>query len=217
MRTIFETGWTPVRTHWSGSLTSLGQDYRPTLTYDERNLLVEQISAALDKVPPIDDLISYSGEYDRDLKKTLGTDASRFFALSNTIAPVFPRVNDVLFRMSYSEPAMWTVLTTEELASVKQWTTGVNEMYNIYLAHKDLPLVLAPGVPAPPGFTRTSEAPATQVVPAPSPTPAPAPTAPRPATIAPGAPSKKGFGTQELLIGCGVAVGLGVLIALLAS
>jgi len=217
MRTIFENGWTPARAHWTGSLASLGQeDYRPTLAYDERNAIVNQISLALDKVPPIDDLIAYSGEYDRDLRKTLGSDASRFFALSNSIAPLFPMVNDVLFRMSDPEPAMWTIPTAEEAAAVKQWTMGVNEMYKIYLAHKDLPLVLAPGVPAPPGFTRTSEAPATQAVPAqPTPTPVPAPTR-APATVAPGAP-KKGIGTKEILLGGGVAVGLGVLIALLAS
>lgn len=194
-RRTFEVGpwWTASR-GMSGAY--MGQE---TLSPPDRDAILQAINAASEKIPALDDLVSYSNDYDRNLLRTLGTDASRFFALSNSIAPLYPTVQAVLDRMYEPEPALWTAPTADEAAAVRQWTTGVNEMHKIFVARKDLPLVIPPNVPAPPGFTKAAPAPATQ------------------RTVVeqrrlPSPEVQDVLSTQNLLIGGGIATALGILI-----
>ncbi len=208
----YPTGRTfPVGPYWgweemSGASrrTALGQMQAPYVTQEERNRLLVDIQGAHSKVKAIDDLMAWSGNNDPGLRTALGLDASRFLTLSNTIAPLYQSVRDVMDRMSESEAEYWWALSDEEAAAVRQWTTGINEMHRIYALHKDQPLTLPPGVPAPPGFTRTSPAPATQRIPG---TPA----------GAPAAPPAKGLDTGDILLGGGLAVGLGLLLFAVTS
>lgn len=190
----------------------LGQEVF-TVEQAERDRIVNEISAALAKVPPLDDLIAYSSKSDPDLRRTLGQDATRFFALSNSIAPLFEKVRAVQLRMSDPDPEFWNAPDAAEQAAIKQWTTGVSEMHKIYMAHKDLPVEVPVGTPPPPGFTRVvapGVSPGGQVSPGGAPTgrPTAGPTA---------GPQATGPSTSDLLIGGGIAVGLGLVIALLVS
>jgi hypothetical protein len=99
------------------------------------------------------------------------------------------------------EPTLWATPTADEAAAVRQWTTGVNEMHNIFVARKDVPLVLPPNIPAPPGFTRTSTAPATQRIVVEQKQAAP---------VTP--PAENALSTQNLLIGGGIATALGIVL-----
>jgi hypothetical protein len=177
----------------------------------DRDLLVNKISTAVNKVSALEDLIVWSGDHDPDLRIALGIDATRFFTLSNSIAPLFPQVKDVLLRISDPDPEFWVAPSTAEEAAIRQWTTGVNEMHRIYMAHKGLQLTLPPGVPPPPGFTFTSPAPATQIIQARPPAGAPAP------VRAPAPTVPQGIATTDLLIGGGLALGLGILIAVVVA
>lgn len=197
MRTMFALGL-PGRWEWSG----LGQNGGGgTLMKEDRDPIVQAITGALNKVKPVEDLMVWGGNYDPSLGVALGLDATRFFALSNSVAPLFPTVKKVLIQLSDPDPEFWMVPSDEEAAAIRQWTTGVNEMYALYMKNKDRAVTLPPGVPPPPGFTKTSLAPATQVVKAPG-APAPLPT---------------GLTTEELLLGGGMAVGLGLLIYAIAG
>lgn len=85
---------------------------------------------------------------------------------------------------------------------MQQWLVGMSEMYRLLAAHRALPITLAPGMKAPPGFTNASPAPATQVI--------------RPdGTVGPSKTS--GIATKDLLLGGGIAVGLGILIYAVVS
>lgn len=182
-----------------------------TLTQGDRDVLVNQISAAVNKVSALEDLIVWSGDYDPNLRIALGIDATRFFTLSNSIASLFPQVKDVLLRISDPDPEFWVAPSTAEDAAIRQWTTGVNEMHRIYMAHKGLQLTLPPGVPPPPGFTFTSPTPATQII-QPRPPAGAQARAGVPVPIAPQGPT-----TTELLIGGGLALGLGLLISVVVA
>lgn len=193
-RRTFEVGpW------WANK--GLGDGEVTTLTPPEREALMASINAAMEKVPALDDLISYSGDYDRNLARTLGLDATRFLALSNSIAPLFPTVREVLDRLYEPEPALWIIPTAAEAAAVRQWTVGVSEMYKIFLIHKDKPLQLPLDTPAPPGFTNTASPTTPTVITRPAATP----------------PASDVFSTQNLLLGGGLAVGVGLLIYTIAT
>lgn len=163
MRTLFEHSWNPASRHWLGTFNELGQEAQ-TLTPPEREALMNEINAAIEKVPGLENIISYSNDYDPNLQRALGIDSSRFWALNNSIAPLYQTVKDVLDRLYEPEPALWTTPTASESAAVKQWITGITEMTRIYDAHKNLPLVLPANIPAPPGFTKTSQAAASQTI-----------------------------------------------------
>lgn len=190
-----------------------------TLTQGDRDVLVNQISAAVNKVSALEDLIVWSGDNDPNLRIALGIDATRFFTLSNSIAPLFPQVKDVLLRISDPDPEFWVAPSPAEDAAIRQWTTGVNEMHRIYMAHKDLPLLLPPGVPRPPGFTNLQAPPGGQITQARPPgvkitqarPPGGAP------AVAAAPPVPQGIATTDLLIGGGLALGLGILISVVVA
>lgn len=177
----------------------LGDEGVETMTPPDREAMLAAITDALNKVPELDDLIAYSGDYDTNLARTLGSDATRFFALSNSIAPLYPKVTTVLDRLYEPEPAMWTVPTASEAAAVRQWVTGINEMYKIYISHKNQPLQVPEEVPAPPGFTHTAR-----------------PSTPTVITRTEPAKTSKAISTETLLIGGGIAAGLGLLVYLVS-
>lgn len=155
----------------------------PYLTQAERDKLLLDIQSAMSKTKPIDDLMVWGGENDPGLKKYLGQDASRFSALSNSIAPLYPTVSAVADRLADTDAESWYRPNDDEYAAIKQWTTGINEMFKIIQNHKALPYTPAPGTKPPPTLT---------------------PAAPEPTT---------GITTENILIGGAVAVGLGLLIS----
>lgn len=165
----------------------------PFLPQAQRDSVLLEIQAAQSKVKQLEDLIAWSADNDPGLKKYLGQDASRFFALSNSIAPLYGVVEMVLNRLSDPDPDYWLV-ADEDLAAVKQWTTGINQMYLIYQNHKTVPYTPTPGTKPPPTGS---------------------PTGP---SVSPGGVLTKpnGLSTQDLLIGGAVAVGVGLLIAAIA-
>jgi len=191
---------------WSGNTASgtrlsgkLGQGVE-TMTPPDREAMLAAITDALNKVPELDDLVAYSGKYDTNLTRTLGNDATRFFALSNSIAPLYSTVTTVLDRLYEPEPAMWTIPTASESAAVRQWVTGINEMHKIYLAHKNQPLQVPEEVPAPPGFTNTKKPSTTETI----------------IRTEPPKTASKEISTETLLVGGGIVAGLGLLVYLVS-
>jgi hypothetical protein len=138
------------------------------------------------KTKPIDDLMVWGGNNDPGLKKYLGPDASRFSALTNSIAPLYPTVSDVADRLADPDAESWYTPSADEYAAIKQWTTGINEMFKLIQSHKALSYTPAPGTKPPPSLT---------------------PGAPVAAA------NTGGISTENILIGGAVAVGLGLLIS----
>lgn len=159
----------------------LGQMVDPYFSQAERDKWLIDIQSAQSKVKPIDDLFVWSQDNDPGLQKYLGTDASRFRVLSGSIAPLYPTVRDLADRLAQSDAEYWYRPTDAEIAQVKQWVTGINEMYKIFQAHKAVPYTPAPGTKPPPA------------------------TAPMPV------PAGIGVSGQDLLIGGAVVAGLGIL------
>lgn len=200
MRTLFAHNWVSASRHWMGGYNALGQGAE-TMTPPDRENMLAAINAAMEKVPALEDLIAYSGDYDPNLTRTLGMDSSRFFALSNSIAPLYPTVKAMQDMLYEPEPAMWIVPTAAEFAAVKQWVTGISEMYKIFLAHRNLPLSLPLETEAPPGFTNTKT-----------------PTTPTVVTRPAATPAAEGpFSTKNVIIGGGIAAAVGILIYSLVS
>lgn len=162
----------------------LGQMVDPYLSDAERIQLVAQIDAALARVKPIEDILAWSGDNDPGLKIYLGQDATRFYALSNSIAPLYPSVEQVYERLTDTDAENWFRPNDEEYAAIRQWTTGINEMYRILQNRRTGPLQLAPGTKPPPTLTPT----APQLI-------------------------SRGPSTNDILIAGGIALGLGVLIS----
>lgn len=131
---------------------TLVTDPYPFLPQAQRDSILIQIKSAMDKTKPIENLIAWSGDNDPGLKKYLGRDATRFYALSNSIAPLYGIVEMVQDRLSDPDPEMWGV-ADEDVAGVHQWTTGINEMAKIYDAHRNLPFTPTPGMTAPPAVS----------------------------------------------------------------
>jgi hypothetical protein len=193
MKTLFRVGiGTPGP--WL-SAASLGQA-EPYVTETERNKLVSRIAAAIDKVRPLEDLIVWSQDNDQGLRKTLGADASRFFALSNSIGKLYQAsVIPVYERMRETGADYWYTPLDQEYRDIDTWVTGVNEMDRIYQSHRSAPL------PEP-----------TAVTPRPAPRPGAMPTTAQ----APVGPMILGIPQNQFLIGSGLAVGLGILVYVVA-
>jgi hypothetical protein len=192
MKTIFEMGFSHTR-RW------LGQDGGVTVMQEERERIVNQINSSLAAARTLEDLIAWSVNNDPELRRTLGADASRFWALSDSIAPLYQTsVAPVLERMSDPDPEFWIVPTDQEAQDIRTWTTGVAEMVRIVALHPALPQAAPlPGAPPPPpGAAPRPDLPRT---------PAPAPQA----TIL-------GLPQDQLLIAGGIAVAAGILIYALA-
>lgn len=168
----------------------LGQMQDPYLTQAERDRLLNEIRTAKSKLRPIDDLLSWSGDNDPGLRRYLGTDATRFSALTNTIAPLYSTISDTEERMAETDAEYWYRPSDQELAQIKQWTTGVNEMYKLIEKHRPQAYIPEPGTKPPPVSVT------------------------QPLSITP--PSSGILTTQNVLIGGAVAVGLGLLVAALA-
>lgn len=175
----------------AGYGAALGQMEDPYLTQAERDQLLMEIQAAVKLVRPLEDMIAWSGDNDPQLKNYLGSDWSRFFALSNSIAPLYPTVSEIADRMAQTDAEYWYRPRAVELADVKQWTTGITEMYKILQAHKTPAKALAPGTKPPPVLAPTAVT-----------------TMPKGGVLT----SMGGLSTKEYLIGGAVAVGLGALI-----
>lgn len=160
----------------------------PYLSLAEKDELLGRIQEAVKLTKPIDDIMSWSGDNDPGLKSYLGLDSTRFFALSNSIADLYPTVSDVGQRLQEKDAEYWFRPSAEELAAIKQWTTGVTEMYKLLDKKKAQVYTPAPGMKVPP-------------------------------SILPAATGRLSSGpsTTEILIGGGLAVGLGVVLYSLFS
>lgn len=164
----------------------MGQMQDPYLTQAERDKLLADIRSAVAQTKAIDDLLVWSGENDPGLRSYFGTDATRFLALTNSIAPLYPTVRDLSERLAETDAEFWYRPSDQELAQVKQWVTGVNEMTKLIERRRAQPYTATPGTKPPP-------------VPAAKP------------AVVPGL--DQGLSTQDILVGGAVAVGLGLLIS----
>lgn len=125
----------------------------PYLTQPQRDKLLLDIQTAVSKVKPIDKLINWSVANDPGLKKYLGMDASRFNTLEGVITPLYSTVDDVAVRLADTDAESWWTPSNEEYAAIKQWTTGVNEMWKLIQNHKALPYTPAYGTKPPPDLS----------------------------------------------------------------
>lgn len=165
--------------------TMMGQA-DPYLTQAERDKLLADIRNAVSQTKAIDDLLIWSGENDPGLKKYLGMDNTRFSALLNSIAPLYSTVSEIATRLAETDAEYWYRPSDQELAQVKQWVTGVNELTKLIDKRRGQPYTPAPGTKPPPvSVTQTSTA---------------------------AAPVATGVSTQDILVGGAVAVGLGLLL-----
>ena len=165
---------------------AMGQMQDPYLTQAERDKLLADIRTAVGQIKAIDDLLIWSGENDPGLKRYLGMDASRFHALTNSIAPLYPTVRDLGERLAETAAEYWYRPSDQELAQVKQWVTGISEMTKLIDKRRGQPYNPPPGTVSPPAsVTQVAAAPETG------------------ATIS----------TQDILIGGAVAAGLGLLLS----
>jgi N-acetyl-gamma-glutamylphosphate reductase len=69
--------------------------------------------------------------------------------LAGVVTPLYPTVKDIGDRLEDSDAESWWRPSDEEMAAVKQWVVGVNEMYKIISNHK-ASFVAAPGTVPPP-------------------------------------------------------------------
>lgn len=134
MKTLFDNNTMMNRTPWNPSYR-MGQLDTTPVSESERNRILNQINTGLTLVRPIEDLIAWSVANDTNLANTLGPSNTRFFAISNEIAVLFPKVKAVFDRMSSADPESWVILSTDELPAVDAWTQGVADMNAIYMAH----------------------------------------------------------------------------------
>lgn len=121
----------------------------PYLTQEERDKMLLDIQAATSKVKPIDNLMNWAAVNDPGLKKYLGAEASRFMTLAGVITPRYPTVKDIGDRLEDADAENWWRPSDEEMAAVRQWVVGVNEMYKIISNHK-ASFTAAPGAVPPP-------------------------------------------------------------------
>lgn len=134
MKTIFMAGFN------SAPIFELGQPAVPEAPYKtvsaaQRNAIINQLSTAIDKAKILDDFIATKTKEDPGLQEAFGLDHTRFWALSNSIAPEFQAVEAVLGRMSDPDPQYWAEVSTEEAQKIKNWTVGIDEMMKILLKH----------------------------------------------------------------------------------
>lgn len=119
----------------------------PYLTQAERDKMLLDIQAAISKAAPIDRLNTWAAANDPGLKKYLGTDASRYNTLMNSISSLFPTVKDIGDRLADTDAEGWWRPSPQETAQVKQWVVGVTEMFKIIQNHKANLYTPGPGKP----------------------------------------------------------------------
>lgn len=144
MRTIFQTGFAPAREPWSLVGPRMGQpvedmEHFATFMEEDRNKLLNTISAAVNKAKVLDDFIAAHADKDPHLVQVLGADQTRFWALSNSIAPLYPTVKQEMEWLSDPDPEFWFQPTDQEAQDIHTWVVGVTEMFKIYQRHKPAP------------------------------------------------------------------------------
>lgn len=206
----FPTGRTfPVGPYWgwkgmSGARARLGQ--AETLSRAERDRVVAALTSTSAKMRALEDLVSYAVDHDFGLERTLGADAERFYGLWNSAGAYWGTAETVLDRLADPDPESWSI-EPEELDEAEKWRVAVGQMDLIVAAHRHVPLELPPGIPSPPGFTKAYPQGST-------------PPVGRPSGAGPMRPSEQPSGgptTGDLLLGAGIALGAGLLIAALVS
>lgn len=157
------------------------------LSVAQRDALLGQIAQAEANIKIIADLVSWSNANDPQLRKFLGQDNTRFWTLGESLPALLPTVASVKERLSDVEGESWYVPTGTEDANLKQFLTAVSEMKKIVDIHKVSPPNFGPLVqPLPPSVTGQLQ------------------------------DVSSGPTTNEILIGAGLAVGLGILIAVIS-
>lgn len=153
----------------------------------ERNQILAQIDQAEKNVRMFGELVQWSQTNDPNLVKFLGQDHTRFWALFESLPSLGLGVDNLEIRLSDVEGEAWYRPTGIEAANFNQWLTAVNEMKKIVDAHKAAPANVGPLAK------------------------------PLPSSVTGGAPGflSSGPTTKEILIGAGIAVGAGILIAVL--
>lgn len=188
----------------------LGQDDISYVDEGTRQKVVVKVDDANKKMPALNDVVSLSSDMNL-YRSFMEPDSMAFLQLSNDAAALYPTVKAVYDRFSGGNAEDYYA-TGAELAAVDQWSQKVGQMYGIFLVH--FPQNAPVKTPVKPG---PSSAPAAVVAPpAVTSNNVPKPQVPgRPAAAIPGAPSAPTiFGTDanNVLIGGGLALGLGVLI-----
>jgi hypothetical protein len=117
----------------------------PYLTQIERDQILAQITDAKGKAKPVEAMIAWSTSNDPGLNRYFGMDASRFNTMLGIVAPLYPTVSDLADRLAQTDAEYWYRPSDDEMAQVKQWILGVNELYKIMAAHP------TPAAPLPPG------------------------------------------------------------------
>jgi hypothetical protein len=124
----------------------LGQAEEPVfLSKKDRDALIDTLGKAIDRAKSLDDFIAANATKDPQLKTTLGRDQSRFWALSHSLAPLFPTVETLLMQISEPEPDLWFAPSAQEAQDIRTWVVGINEMFAIIERHRP-----APAPPPPP-------------------------------------------------------------------
>lgn len=173
----------PAKTVGYGSAMGQAGMPDPYLTQAERDQMLLDIQAAFSKTEPIDRLNAWSTANDPGLKRYLGTDASRYNTLMGSIAPLYPTVKDIGDRLADTDAESWYRPSQEEMAQVKQWLVGVNEMFKLIQNHKVNLYTPPPG------------------------------TQPLPNLDIAAAPVEQSISTKNIVVGGAVAIGLGLLIS----
>lgn len=124
----------------------------PYLTQAERDKLLLDIQSATSKIAPLQKLVDWSENNDPGLSRYFGSGASRFFTLADSIMPIKSDVDTIQTRLADTDAESWWRPSDQEYAQIQQYTTGLNEMWKMYQAHKAIPFVPAPGTERPPAF-----------------------------------------------------------------
>lgn len=178
----------------------LGQNDYTTIDENYRNKFLTKVGESLKKLPALNDIIALSSDMPL-FRSFMEPDSITFLNLSNEAAALYPGVKAVYDRFSSDSAENWYAAPAE-MDAAELWTRKIDQMYGYYLTHFPQN---APPLPKPIKMGPTT------VTPTFTSTGVPKPIASGvPAAAIPGAPS--GFNTNNLLIGGGLAVALGVLI-----
>lgn len=194
----------------------LGQNDISYIDADSRAKVISKVDDATKRLPALNDVVALS--QDMNLYRSfMGTDYGTFLQLSNDAAALYPGVKALYDRFSSDSAEDWYA-TGAELDAVDQWSQKITQMYQIFLVHFPQNAPMKP-IPATQGPT-TGPAAVAPKFPVLTPTGVPKPMVTgAPAAMIPGAPSPAmvlGMDANNLLIGGGLAVALGVLIYAIA-
>lgn len=172
------------------------------------------ITGTLSKLTELDAAVS---DMDR-FNALMGPDGVEFLKLLNEASAICLKVKALYDRLFFQDPGEWYA-DAGEIQAMNGWTARIERMYALYAAHFPKPppsAALPPGSPTcqtPNSATGTPQTPAGGAASDPGAPGAPAgsgSTAPGQSTPA-ASPLILGMSTKTLLIGGGVAAGLGIL------